>query len=207
MDQYALFARRRVMDEPGFLEFEPGLRVEVVEFVFHGFGVAARDGGPGGDRRGGWGNVENRINGQVGEGDGNGCLPAGKNEKANCPAGKDRVEHADLVVVVQEDAHLPADCPDAHLYLGRRPKGGITARQPVEQGIGLPGAQAFQAHLSTAIDGETIIIRTAGGTKDHPVLVLAAAQADIDHGLSIKVAHLRLAAQAGDRKWSRPADG
>ena len=34
MDEHALLARRRVVDEPGFLEFEPGFGVEVVEFVW-----------------------------------------------------------------------------------------------------------------------------------------------------------------------------
>jgi hypothetical protein len=34
MHQHALFARRRVVDEPGFLEFKPGFGVEVVEFVW-----------------------------------------------------------------------------------------------------------------------------------------------------------------------------
>ena len=34
VDEHALLARRRVVDEPGFLEFEPGFGVEVVEFVW-----------------------------------------------------------------------------------------------------------------------------------------------------------------------------
>ena len=34
MDQHAFLARRRVMNEPGFLEFEPGFGIEVVEFVW-----------------------------------------------------------------------------------------------------------------------------------------------------------------------------
>ena len=34
MHQHAFLARRRVVDEPGFLEFEPGFWVEVVEFVW-----------------------------------------------------------------------------------------------------------------------------------------------------------------------------
>ena len=34
MDEYALLTRRWVVDEPGFLEFEPGFGVEVVEFVW-----------------------------------------------------------------------------------------------------------------------------------------------------------------------------
>jgi len=33
VDEHSLFARRRVVDEPRFLEFQPSLRVEVVEFV------------------------------------------------------------------------------------------------------------------------------------------------------------------------------
>jgi hypothetical protein len=34
MDQHSFFPGRRVVDEPGFLEFQPGFGVEVVEFVF-----------------------------------------------------------------------------------------------------------------------------------------------------------------------------
>ena len=34
MHQYALLARRRVMDEPRFLELQPFFIREVVEFVF-----------------------------------------------------------------------------------------------------------------------------------------------------------------------------
>jgi hypothetical protein len=36
MHQHALPARRRVVDEPGFLELEPNFGVEVVQAVFGG---------------------------------------------------------------------------------------------------------------------------------------------------------------------------
>jgi len=35
MTKHTLFAGRRIVDKPGFLEFQPGFRVEVVEFVGH----------------------------------------------------------------------------------------------------------------------------------------------------------------------------
>jgi hypothetical protein len=35
MYQYAFLARRRIVDEPRFLELQPFLVGEVVEFVFH----------------------------------------------------------------------------------------------------------------------------------------------------------------------------
>jgi hypothetical protein len=33
MDQDALLARRRVMDEPGFLELQPALGVKIIKLV------------------------------------------------------------------------------------------------------------------------------------------------------------------------------
>ena len=33
MDQDALLARRWIVDEPRFLELQPGLRIEVIQFV------------------------------------------------------------------------------------------------------------------------------------------------------------------------------
>ncbi len=55
VDQYPLFTRRWVVDEPGFLELEPCFRVEVVEFVFHGFAVPAVTGVRDGSSVGGGG--------------------------------------------------------------------------------------------------------------------------------------------------------
>lgn len=113
----------------------------------------------------------------------------------------------ELVVVVQEEAHLTAIRPDTKFDLGRDRAGRVATGLPIEQGRSGSGKAAFETRLAVATDYEAVMVVAGSSVEDHPKLVCGIAQKERYGGVGVEISQRRLAAQAGNGNRSRPGDG
>ena len=132
--------------------------------------------------------------------------PSERAKTPSVPLPKSGSIDGELVMPVQEDAHLRAAGPDPNAHLAGGARGNVAAASGGHHHGRLSSADAVGAHGAVTGQGDAVVIVGRVGAVDQPVIVLAEAQARAGRDLGVEVADHRSRAQA-EHADMRLADG
>jgi len=123
---------------------------------------------------------------QAGECDGDGEIGGGACKKADAPAHKGFVADAELVIVVDEEAHFSAGSPQSNAYFSGGAAGHIAAEGGWLQYITRAVVDAIQSQGAIAKETEAVV-RSIAGADEQTIFALCATQAEMGGYFDVEV--------------------
>ena len=147
-----------------------------------------------------------RAHDKIGEGDGDRRILRGAHEDSQRAVWHDGIIRGELVMPVQEEAHLASHRPDRDFHFGRAAVRSVNSCEGQLKRSARTVEDAVGVDLPVAIQSETIV-GDRGGAHEQAVLVRAAAQGEMRRDLGVEVADEQFLVQAGLVDTGRSGQG